>query len=59
MVSTLTINTCSESPSSISATHRYITKEGGYNHVVFYILDTSATICTVSFLWFFHFFALC
>ena len=41
-------NTCSEAPSSILAIHQYFAEEGGYNHVVFYILDTGATICALS-----------
>ena len=48
LVPTPRTNTCSESPSSISATRQYFTGEGGYNHVVFYISDTSATVCALS-----------
>ena len=41
-------NTCLESPSLLLATCRYSTSESGYNHIVFYISDTSATNSTLS-----------
>ena len=48
LVPTPRTNTCLESLSSVSATRRYFTGEGGYNHVVLYILDTSAANCALS-----------
>ena len=38
----LRTNTYLESPSSVSATRQYFAGKGGYNHVVYYISDTSA-----------------
>ena len=48
LVLTPRTNTCSESPSSILVTCRYFAREGGYNHVVFYISNTGATDCALS-----------
>ena len=41
-------NTCSKSPSLVLAICRYFAREGGYNHVVFYISDTGEIDCALS-----------
>ena len=48
LVPTLRTNTCLENPSSVSTTRQHFGGEGGYNHVVLYILDTGAADCALS-----------